>query len=173
MDHPRFLSDATSYAQRNQLYENEGGKFREVSSGAGAPFAEERVSRGTAFGDVDDDGDVDLLVMNNNDTPNLLRNEIGNENHWLALQLVGVRSNRDGIGALVRLTADGLSRVDEIHSGGSYLSQSDLRLYFGLGKAARIERLEIRWPSGETQSFKDLEVDRLLIVREGGEPFSW
>ena len=173
MDHPRFLSDATSYAQRNQLYENVGGSFREVSSGAGPPFAEERVSRGTAFGDVDDDGDVDLLVMNNNDTPNLLRNEMRNENHWIALRLVGVRSNRDAIGAFLRLTADGLSRVDEIHSGGSYLSQSDLRLYFGIGKAARIERLEIRWPSGKTQSFEDLEVDRLLVVREGGEPFSW
>ena len=111
--------------------------------------------------------------MNNNDKPNLARNEMGSENHWVGIRLVGVRSNRDGVGAFVRLEAGGLSQSDEIHSGGSYLSQSDLRLYFGLGKATRIERLEIAWPSGETQSFQDLKVDRLLVVREGGEPFSW
>jgi len=170
MDHPQSRSDATSYAQRNQLYENDGGHFSDISAGAGEYFREERVSRGVAFGDWDNDGDPDLLVANNNAAPDLLRNDNDSLNHWTLLHLVGRNSNRDGIGAFVRLTAGGKVQVDAVRSGGSYLSQSDLRLHFGLGASPRIDRLELRWPSGLEQVFKDLPGDQLLLIREGGEP---
>ncbi len=170
MDHPQSRSDATSYAQRNQLYENDGGHFSDISAGAGEYFREERVSRGVAFGDWDNDGDPDLLVANNNAAPDLLRNDNDSLNHWTLLHLVGRNSNRDGIGAFVRLTAGGKVQVDAVRSGGSYLSQSDLRLHFGLGASPRIDRLELRWPSGLEQVFEDLPGDQLLLIREGGEP---
>ncbi|MFQ5790758.1 MAG: CRTAC1 family protein, partial [Acidobacteriota bacterium] len=170
MDHPRFLSDATSYAQRNQLYENQGGHFSDISARGGAHFRDQKVSRGTAFGDWDNDGDVDLLVMNNNEAPNLLRNESPRRNHWILLRLVGGESNRDGIGALVRLEAGSSTQVDELRSGTSYLSNNDLRLHFGLGRSPRIDRLEVRWPSGVTQVFQDLPADRLVLIRESADP---
>ena len=131
------------------------------------------MSRGAAFGDWDDDGDVDLLVMNNNDAPNLLRNDTPHENHWVTLRLVGAPSNRDGVGTLVRVEAGGLTRIDEVHDGGSYLSQNDLRLHIGLGEATRIDRLELVWPSGSKQTLENLEVDRLLLIREGAGLLSW
>jgi enediyne biosynthesis protein E4 len=170
MDHASTLSDATRHAQPKQLYENAGGRYSDVSRAAGEPFAGEQVGRGTAFGDWDDDGDPDLLVMNNNDVANLLRNESENENHWTLLKLVGRASNRDGIGARVRVEAGGRTQVDELRCGYSYLSMNDLRLHFGLRGAARMDRIEIRWPSGLTQVFSDLPSDRLILLREGGEP---
>jgi len=170
MDHASSLSDATRYPQPKQLYENEGGRYTDISGSAGELFAREQVGRGTAFGDWDDDGDPDVLVMNNNDAPNLLRNETENGNHWTVLQLVGRASNRDGIGAVVRIEGGSRTQIDELRCGYSYLSMNDLRLHFGLGNAERIERLEIRWPSGLTQVFSDLPTDRILHLREGGEP---
>jgi hypothetical protein len=170
VDHPALLSDATSFAQRNQLFRNEGGRYTDVSSSAGEPFSRERVGRGASFGDWDDDGDPDLLVMNNDDSPSLLRNDTDNRNHWTLLRLVGAASNRDGIGAVVRLEAEGRRQIDELRSGTSYLSQNDLRVHFGLRSAARIDRLEIRWPSGMSQAFTDLPADRLLLLREGQDP---
>jgi len=170
MDHPRFLSDATSYAQRNQIYENDGGHYSEVSSSAGHPFEERRVSRGAAFGDWNDDGRVDILVMNNNDAPSLLRNQGANGNHFATLRLIGRTSNRDGIGARVDLETGDKTQIDESHSGGSFLSQNDLRLHFGLGTSTRVARLKVDWPSGRTDVFENLEADRLLVIREGSEP---
>jgi hypothetical protein len=170
MDHASTLSDATRYAQPKQIYENEGGRYSDISRSAGEPFAREQVGRGTAFGDWDDDGDPDLLVMNNNDVPNLLRNETENENHWTLLQLVGRASNRDGVGALVRIDAGGRAQFDELRCGYSYLSMNDLRLHFGLGTAGRIDRLQVHWPSGLTQVFSNLPADRLIHLREGAEP---
>jgi hypothetical protein len=170
MDHPSFLSDATRYAQPKGLYRNEGGRFDDVSRSAGEPFGREAVGRGTAFGDWDDDGDPDLLVMNNNDVPNLLRNETENGNHWTLLRLVGRRSNRDAIGAVVRIEAGGKRQIDELRCGYSYLSMNDPRLHFGLGTAGRIDHLEIRWPSGLNQVFSGLPADRLILLLEGSEP---
>ena len=126
------------------------------------------MARGTAFGDWDDDGDPDVLVMNNNDAANLLRNETENENHWTLLRFVGRASNRDGIGAVVRLEAGGKKQIDELRCGYSYLSMNDLRLHFGLGAAERIDKIEIRWPSGLNETFDDLPADSRLLILEGG-----
>ena len=128
-----------------------------------------------AFGDFDNDGDVDILIMNQNEPPSLLRNDVSGDYHWLKAKLVGTKSNRSAIGARVRLTAGGLTQIGEVRSGGSYLSQSDLRLHFGLGSARSIERLEIRWPSGGRQVEqveKDLPVNRVITIREKVVPSS-
>ncbi|HSF16103.1 MAG TPA: CRTAC1 family protein, partial [Vicinamibacteria bacterium] len=131
MDHG--LSDVTRHAQPKQIYENERGAYRDISHTAGKPFDRDQVGRGTAFGDWDDDGDPDVLVMNNNDVPNLLRNDTENGNHWIQLRLVGRASNRDGIGARVRVDAGDNEQIDELRCGYSYLSMHDLRIHFGLG----------------------------------------
>jgi hypothetical protein len=167
MDQPGALSDLARYAQPKQLYENEGGRYRDVSGSGGEPFEKKQVGRGVAFGDWDNDGDPDVLVMNNDDVPNLLRNETETGNHWTLLRLVGTRSNRDGVGARVVLEAGGRKQIDEVRCGYSYLSMHDLRLHFGLGAATTIDRLSIRWPSGQEQSLTDLPADEVLWIREG------
>ncbi len=171
LDQPGALSDLARYAQPKQLYENEGGRYRDVSGSGGEPFEKEQVGRGVAFGDFDDDGDPDLLVMNNDDVPNLLRNETKTGNHWTLLRLVGRRSNRDGAGARVKVSSAGRIQVDELRIGGSYLSMHDLRLHFGLGTGERIDQLDVRWPSGLSESFRDLPADRLLLLVEGNDAF--
>jgi hypothetical protein len=166
MDHASALSDSTRYAQPKQIFENEGGRYRDVSSVAGEIFAKEQVGRGAAFGDWDDDGDPDVLVVNNDDVPNLLENASQNDHHWVLLRLVGRSSNRDGVGALVRVEADGKTQLKELRSGYSYLAANDLRLHFGLGSSERIDRLEVRWPSGVTQVAEDVPLDALVLLRE-------
>jgi enediyne biosynthesis protein E4 len=168
MEHGSALSEATRHAQPKQLYQNDGGRFEDISSSAGPPFERDQVGRGVGFGDWDDDGDPDLLVMNNDDAPNLLRNETDTGNHWTLLDLVGREGNRNAIGALVRIEAGGKSQVDEVRCGYSYLSMNDLRLHFGLGDAERIDRLEIRWPSGASETLVDLPVDTRVLILEGG-----
>lgn len=157
------------YAQRNLLYRNEGGRFRQVTVGSGSGLAVEKVSRGTAFGDYDNDGDVDLLVMNLNDSPTLLRNDGGNRNNWLGLELIGVESNRDALGSRVRLLAGSRVQVREVKRGYGYLSQHDGRVLFGLGEEDRVDRVEIRWPAGQLQVLEQPELRRYLVVREGSE----
>jgi hypothetical protein len=125
------------------------------------------VSRGCAFGDFDNDGDIDVLVSNANDFPSLLRCDQRNGNHWVKVKLMGTKSNRSAIGARVRCVTSQGQQMDEVRSGGSYLSQNDLRLHFGLGRAARVELLEVRWPSGKIEGFRNLGVDRLLLIEEG------
>jgi len=127
------------------------------------------VGRGVAFADFDNDGFMDLVVANNNDAPLLLHNSGGNGNHFVSLRLVGTKSNRDAMGARVKLTAGGITQIREIAGGGSYLSQSDLRAHFGLGASTKIERLEISWPSGAQQTFRDVAADRFYIIQEGKE----
>jgi len=159
----------TSYAQRNHLLENDGsGRFAEIGAQLGPDMARMRVSRGAAFGDYDNDGDVDVVVLNADDTPSLLRNEGGNRQHWLQVSLRGCRSNRDGIGARLLLTAGGKVQRRDVMSSYSFLSTSDLRVHFGLGAAARAELLEIRWPSGQVQQLRDLPADQWLLVAEDG-----
>ena len=160
-EHPSVLR----YPQRNLFYHNQEGVFRPVDAGPGMEV--EKVSRGAAFGDYDNDGDVDLLVMNLNDAPTLLRNEGGNTNNWLGLQLVGITSNRDAIGARVRVQAGELALVREVRRGYGYQSQHDPRLLFGLGSRQRVERVEILWPSGRRQQLEDLPLRRYFVVREG------
>ena len=157
-----------SYAQRNFLFENLGnGTFAEVALESGSGFGVEKVSRGAAFGDYDDDGDVDILVLNVDETPTLLRNEGGNRRHWFSLSTVGMQSNRDGIGARILVEAGGVRQIREVGAGSSFLSHNDLRVHVGLGEAEKVERLEIRWPSGLVQEFSDLQADRFWVLTEG------
>jgi hypothetical protein len=155
------------YKDRAILYRNSGkGKFLDISESAGSGILEKHSARGAAFGDYDNDGAVEVLVNNQNEAPSLLKQSGKPAGNWTLLKLVGVRSNRSAIGARVRLSAGGLVQTDEVRSGGSYLSQSDLRLHFGLGVARRIERVEIEWPSGVRQVEKDLAVNQAITIRE-------
>jgi len=158
----------TAYKQINSLFHNEGnGKFVEVTASAGDGFQTPYVGRGVAFADFDNDGYIDLVVGNNGDPPLLLHNGGGTGNHFVNFKLVGTRSNRDAMGARVKIRAGGVSQIREIYGGGSYLSQSDLRANFGLGKVTKIDAVDVSWPSGLKQSFKDVEGDKFYVVVEG------
>ncbi len=160
----------TTYRQPRMLYRNAGsGRFEDVSLLAGAAIITPSTGRGCAFGDFNNDGCVDVVVNNQNARPSLLAVTRHNQNHWINIHLVGTRSNRSAIGARVRCVAGTLSQIDEVRSGGSYLSQSDLRLHFGLGDKAMIDLLEIRWPSGATDQLHDISADQFIRVQEGGK----
>jgi enediyne biosynthesis protein E4 len=161
------------YKQVNSLFHNEhNGKFLDVSKSAGNGFQTPYVGRGVAFLDFDNDGLVDLVVANNGDAPLLLHNGGGNGNHFLNFKLVGTKSNRDAMGARIRVLAGGVSQIREIAGGGSYLSQSDLRANFGLGKTARAETVEVKWPSGLEQTFHNVEADKFYLIEEGADRLS-
>jgi hypothetical protein len=157
-----------TYRQINSLFHNErNGKFLETTQAAGEGFGTPHLGRGAAFADFDNDGNVDILVGNSGDPPLLLHNSGGTGNHFLNLKLAGTKSNRDAMGARVRLRAGGMTQTREIAGGGSYLSQSDLRAHFGLGPESRVDTVEIAWPSGQKQVFRNLEADRFLVIKEG------
>jgi hypothetical protein len=157
-----------TYAERNLLFHNrQDGKFEEMGSSAGPGFAVQEVSRGLATADYDNDGDLEMMVSNMNDSPSLLRHERKNLNHSILIKTVGTRSNRDGIGTRITLVSPGLTQVDEVRSGGSYLSSSDRRVHFGLGAATEIEKLELRWPSGTTDVIRKPPADCILVIEEG------
>jgi hypothetical protein len=163
-------SQFAHYKQVNSLFHNEGnGKFVETTKQAGSGFDTPYVGRGVAFADFNNDGFVDLIVSNNGDPPLLLHNSGGNGNHFVNFKLVGVKSNRDAMGARVRVTAGGISQIREIAGGGSYLSQSDLRANFGLGTATRADTVEVNWPSGLKQSFHNVGSDQFYLLEEGKE----
>jgi hypothetical protein len=157
-----------AYKQINSLFHNDGkGKFVETTKSAGDGFQTPYVGRGAAFADFDNDGYVDVVVANNGDPPLLLHNDGGTGNHFVNFKLVGVKSNRDAMGARIRIRAGTLSEMREIYGGGSYLSQSDLRANFGLGQATSVESVEVSWPSGQKQTFKDVEADKFYLIEEG------
>ena len=161
---------AATYGQRDQLFVNDGaGTFTEITDVAGPGFEHERVGRGSATADYDDDGDLDLFVVNTNQPAALLRNDSRRENHWLALRLRGTRSNRNGYGARVLVQSGELVQVDEARSASSYLSQDDPRLYFGLGPNRSVDRVEITWPSGTRQILSQISADRVIEVHEPAE----
>ena len=163
------VTDVLTYAQRNQLFHNNGdGTFTEVSFESGPYFRRESVSRAAIFGDYDNDGDIDIVVTQSNQPAELLRNEGGNRRNWVRIKLVGTTSNRDGIGARVTATAGSESQMQEVRTGLSYLCSNDPRVLFGLGDHTRIDRLEIRWPSGIVQVLENLEVNREIVVVENG-----
>jgi hypothetical protein len=157
----------TKYRQPKLLYINQGnGTFREASRDVGAALSVPRVSRGAAFGDLDNDGDIDIVVGELDGAPMILRNDGGNRNNWITLELRGARSNPLALGARVKVVTGKSSQIGEVRSGGSYLSQNDLRLHFGLGKAERVERVEIRWPSGKTEALTNLAARNFYTVKE-------
>jgi hypothetical protein len=156
------------YAQSPQLFLNRGrGIFYDASDDLGPDFKQPRVGRGVAFGDFDRDGDVDLLLTTNNGPAVLFRNDQLSDNHSVRVRLIGTKSNRDAIGARVRLFEGQSSQSRMVRSGSSYLSQSELPLTFGLGKSDRVERLVIEWPSGTTEEYKDLTAGRTYVCVEG------
>ncbi len=155
------------YRDRAILYRNrQQGSFQDISEQAGAGVMEKHSSRGAAFGDMDNDGAIEIAINNQDETPSLLKQRMRPPGHWILMQLTGSKSNRSAIGARVKLKAAGHTQYGEVRSGGSYLSQNDLRLHFGLGEAPRIERLEIAWPSGRSQVLRDQAADRILQIRE-------
>ena len=168
LDNSGHFRPGSKEAQRKLLFRNEGsGRFKEVGRLAGPGFAVEKVGRTLAVADLDNDGDLDLLVTNNGDTPDLLRNDSRQGNNSIIVRTVGTRSNRDGIGARLRVTAAGRTQMREVKAGSSYLGQSDTRVHVGLGRTARIDRLEIQWPAGSTEVIQDVPVNQIVTVTEG------
>ncbi len=162
------FDQGSSYPQRNIVFWNRGdGTFADVSAIAGPGLEVEKVSRGASLGDFDNDGDIDIAVLNLNDTPTLLRNDTPGDNHWLSIRTRGSQSNRDGIGARVRVAVGAQVQVREIHAGSNFISQDDIRAHFGLGQAERVDRLEVEWPSGVVDTMEDIAADRFVVVREG------
>jgi hypothetical protein len=168
------LKTEAAYAQRKLLYQNlHNGHFADVSFQAGAGISEPSPSRGAAFGDFDNDGDIDVVVNTVNDYPQLLRCDSKLNNNWIKVRTIGTKSNRSGIGArLVCVThlpgeTNAHRQIDEVRSGGGYFSQSDLRVHFGLGKAERVDALEVHWPSGQVDTLKDIKANQVIYVKEG------
>jgi len=159
----------TTWAERPQLFHNlDGARFREVPPATGSGLAEVITARGAAFGDLFNDGHIDVVINNIDSTPSLLRNVVNNSNHWLTLKLVGgPKSPRDAVGAKVFLTASGVRQRADVCSGGSYSSSSDQRVHFGLGPASRVDKIEIYWPSGLKQQIAMPAVDQIVTVEEG------
>ncbi len=157
------------FFENRLVYRNLGnGRFKDVSREMGPGVAAKFSSRGCAFGDFDNDGDVDVLVLNMNDYPSLLRNDGGNRNNWISIKLLGVHCNRTAIGARVRVVTGRHAQLDEVHSGTSVMSQSDLRLHFGLGAARQIDSIEVTWPTTQkVEKFSNVEANRFLTIQEG------
>jgi enediyne biosynthesis protein E4 len=160
------------YKQRKVVYRNRGdGRFDDVTEQLGPPVTVPKAGRGAAYADFDNDGDVDILVTNVHDTPELYRLDQREARSWSALRLVGVQSNRSAIGARVVLSAGGVTQVSEVRGGGSYYSQNDLRMHFGLGSAKAIDRVEVRWPNGNIEVWTGVEPNRIVTLTEGtGRP---
>lgn len=156
-----------SYKQPRLLYRNLGnGRFQDVSANAGLAITTVNVGRGCAFSDLDNDGDVDIVINNLDGPPSLLRNDGGNQNNWLNVKCIGTRSNRSAIGTRVTVTAGGSTQIDEVISGSGYYSQNDLRLHFGLGASKKVDLVEMAWPSGLKQSFRDVEANQFIGITE-------
>ncbi|HXK60936.1 MAG TPA: CRTAC1 family protein [Acidobacteriota bacterium] len=164
------LTTEAGYAQRKVLYRNlQNGSFQDVTEQIGGPIIAPSPARGCAFGDFDNDGDLDVLINNVNHNPELLRCESTNGNNWIKVRTIGRKSNRTGIGARVLCTTEQGSQMAEVTSGGSYCSQNDFRVHFGVGKASKVQFIEIRWPSGQVDKFQNLPANRLILVKEGEE----
>jgi enediyne biosynthesis protein E4 len=167
------LTTEAGYAQRKVLYQNlRNGSFQDVTEKIGGAIIEPTAGRGCAFGDYDNDGDIDVVINPVNEVPVLMRADNTTDNNWIAIRALGTKSNRSGIGARIKLefaTADKKTRtlVDEVRSGGSYYSQNDLRVHFGLGKIAQVKTMEVKWPSGAVDTVKDVAINQIVYVKEG------
>ncbi len=168
LDNIQLYHTEVGYPEPKLMFRNLGrGKFEKVSEALGPDFLRPTAGRGLAVGDFDNDGDLDLAIVNRGDYPQLLRNDGGNANHWLEVKLIGTKSNRDGIGAALKLVSDGRTQLEQAKGGMSYMSAHDPRVHFGLGQRQKIDRLEITWPSGAVDRLPNLDADQILTVREG------
>src|SRR5258708_24339799 len=168
LDNVHLYHGEVSYKEPLLMFRNLGkGQFEKVSDSLGPDFMRPIAGRGLATADFDNDGDIDIAINNRGDYPSLLRNDGGNANHWLEVLLIGTRSNRDGIGASLKLTCEGFAQVEQAKGGMSYMSASDPRIQFGLGKRAKIDTLEIAWPSGQVDRLTDVPIDQIIAVKEG------
>jgi hypothetical protein len=168
LDNVQLYHSEVFYKEPLLMFHNLGkGQFEKISDSLGPDFMRPIAGRGIATADYDNDGDVDMAINNRGDYPELLQNDGGNLNHWLEVLLIGTRSNRDGIGASLKLTSEGFVHVEQSKGGMSYMSASDPRIFFGLGRRAKIESLEITWPSGQVDKLTSLPVDRIIAVKEG------
>jgi hypothetical protein len=157
---------STTYKQRSLLLRQRAGRFADVTAATGALANMVESSRGAIFGDLNNDGKQDIVVLNSRAPARVFLNETETKNHWATLKLTGTKSNRSAVGAIARLTAGGRTQVDEVRAGRGYQSSEDLRLHFGLGESALIDRLEIRWPGGATNVWEKLAADRVLPLTE-------
>jgi hypothetical protein len=162
----RNIHGNVGYAQPPQLFLNLGGKFQDVAAEINGGFAEPKVGRGMAYGDFDRDGDLDILLTTNNGPAHLYRNDQLAGNRSIRFRLTGTKSNRDAIGAVVRILYDGQNQTRTVKGGSSYLSQSELPVTFGLGKRDKVARLQIEWPSGSKEEFKNLDAGRAYQITE-------
>ncbi len=156
---------SSEYRQRNQLYRGENKRFTEITNGGGSGLREKLSSRGAAFGDIDNDGDIDIVICNSRERPSLLINETPNKNTWLSLKLKG-KKDPYALGARASVTSAGRTQVAEVRSGGSYVCQNDLRLHFGLAGSKKAEKIIIRWPGGNSSTFENLEANREHLLEE-------
>jgi hypothetical protein len=164
-----FYNFGESFKNQRLVYRNLGnGRFKDVSAEMGSGISERFSSRGAAFGDYNNNGNIDVLVLNLNDLPSLLRNEGGNKQNWIKLKLVGIKCNRTAIGTRARVITGKHVQMDEVHGGGSVMSQSDLRLHFGLGKAETADVIEVKWPTTQRmERFLNVKANQILTIREG------
>src|SRR5205807_4837163 len=157
-----------SFAEPNYLLQNRTGRtFVDVSEIVGLRKHSARSGRGAAFADIDNDGDIDVLVINKNDPPTLFRNDGGNRNNWLTIRAEGVKSNRSGIGARIAVTAQGSRRIFDVRSSESYLSSNDMRVHIGMADLKQADLVEIRWPSGQIDRNSNVSVNAFYLAREG------
>jgi hypothetical protein len=157
---------STSFRERKVLYLNQrNGRFLDISTNAGPAITAQFNSHGAAAGDFDNDGQVEILVNNSHDPPTLLKN-LGEHGNWILVKLIGTQSNRDAIGARVTVRCNGHLQMQEVRSGGGYNSQSDFRLHFGLGRATKVDLIEIRWPNGSTEKRESVAANQILLVQE-------
>ncbi len=162
------VKGSAAYAEPMLLHRNlRNGTFEEVSKPAGLADMPLKSRRGAAFGDIANNGNVDVVVLNVGEPPSLLLNTNQSPNHRVLVHLLGTKSNRAAIGARVTIHTGAMTQFDEVRSGGSYLSQNDLRLHFGLGAAARIDLIEVRWPTGKIETFEDVAADKIYTIVEG------
>jgi hypothetical protein len=169
-----FIANGHAYPQRDRYRQrklvhrnNRDGTFSEVAAQLGNVMLEEHASRGTAFGDIDNDGDIDIVVNNLDGAPQVLRNDGGNTNNSILIKTVGTKSNRNGIGAKLKVVSGDLVQVDEVRSGGSYISQNDFRLHFGLEKRTKVDLIQVRWPSGVVDSVSNIPANKIVFIKEG------
>src|SRR5262249_213508 len=161
------MSGKSPYKQERLLFWNlRNGTFADISTQSGPGILERKASRGAAVGDLDNDGSLEIVINNMNDTPSLLKNS-GEKQNWILLKTVGKQSNRSGIGARVTVAAGEIKQMDEVRSGGSYISHNDLRLHFGIGKASTVDRVEVLWPSGRKEVFASLKSNQIAVLEEG------